>query len=379
MIIQFGTSRFLQAHVDLFASQASDAGQVVPPILIVQASNDPDRARRLPAFCDPAGFPVILRGLEDGAPLERRIQVRSVRNGLSARRDWAQLRAAFVANATHIVSNSGDGGFRSSPLDRAAWDDGRCPDSFPAILLALLYDRWLAARPGITILPCELVARNGDALRAATAELAVHWALPDPFRHWLDRDCLWINSLVDRIVSEPIDPAGAVAEPYALWAVERQPGLVMPFTHPAVVLTDALEPFERLKLHILNLGHSWLAARWWDAGADPAMTVRQALDDPDTRFALHDLMKDEVVPGFAVHGMEEDARAYVRTTLERFANPFLAHRIADIHKDHSAKIEKRVGHFIRWIDAAGGAHPMPRLRALAGVERPGPTVPPVDG
>ncbi|MGO7251586.1 mannitol dehydrogenase family protein, partial [Rhizobium brockwellii] len=97
------------------------------------------------------------------------------------------------------------------------------------------------------------------------------------------RECVWANTLVDRIVSEPLHPAGAVAEPYALWAIERQSGLALPFPHPDIVLTDDLERYERLKLHILNLGHSWLAARWHDGGGAADLTVRACPHPPAPR------------------------------------------------------------------------------------------------
>ena len=103
VILQFGTSRFLQAHVDLFAEEARAAGQAVPPIVIVQTTRDPERARRLAGFADPAGFPVILRGLRDGTRDERTIQVRSVREGLSAADDWDRLVDLAVGAVTHIV------------------------------------------------------------------------------------------------------------------------------------------------------------------------------------------------------------------------------------------------------------------------------------
>ncbi|RYD26933.1 MAG: mannitol dehydrogenase family protein, partial [Lysobacteraceae bacterium] len=96
MILQFGTSRFLQAHVDLFASEARDAGQTVADIAIVQVSDDPLRARRLAAFDNVAGFPVVIRGLEGGVPVERTVQVRSVVRGLAAAHDWSELCALFV-------------------------------------------------------------------------------------------------------------------------------------------------------------------------------------------------------------------------------------------------------------------------------------------
>ena len=63
-IIQFGTSRFLQAHVDLFVHEARQAGQQPGPITVVQASGSADRAGRVAAFGAAEGYPVIIRGME---------------------------------------------------------------------------------------------------------------------------------------------------------------------------------------------------------------------------------------------------------------------------------------------------------------------------
>jgi len=368
VILQFGTSRFLQAHVDLFAHEARAAGQDVPPIVIVQTTDNPERARRLAGFADPAGFPVILRGLRNGQRDERTVQVRSVREGLSAAVDWDRLVTLATTAVTHMVSNTGDMGYAIAEPDRAAPGDGMVPASFCGMLTELLHRRWRADHPGVTLLPCELVARNGDTLRTAIVGLARDQHRDAGFIAWLERECVWANTLVDRIVSEPLDPAGAVAEPYALWAIERQPGLTLPFTHPDIVLTDDLERFERLKLHILNLGHSWLAARWAAEGEPKDRTVRAALADPATRTALDRVMAQEVLPGFAARGMAEVAQDYIATTLERFANPFLDHRLADIFGGHAAKIDKRIGGFVRWVDGSGVTVAMPELRALAAGE-----------
>lgn len=365
MILQFGTSRFLQAHVDLFASEARDAGQTVADIVIVQVSDDPVRAHRLVAFDDTAGFPVVIRGLEGGEPVQRTVQVRSVVRGLAVARDWPELCALFVGEVTHVVSNTGDHGYTVPPEDRIMLAGDQSPRSFPAILLALLNRRWQFGGAGVTILPCELVVGNGQTLRATVLDLAEQFRLHPAFVEWLGAACLWVDTLVDRIVSEPIHPAGAVAEPYALWAIQDQPGLVLPFTHQAIIVTDDLPRFERLKLHILNLDHSWLAERWHRAGAMPDATVRQAMTDEDTLADLRRLYNDEVVPGFAAGGLGDEAATYVGNTIDRFANPFIEHRLADIHASHAAKIAKRVGGFIDWVDASGGEVPMPELRALA--------------
>ncbi|MBB3769555.1 tagaturonate reductase [Angulomicrobium tetraedrale] len=364
-IIQFGTSRFLQAHVDLFVHEAREAGQDIGPIAIVQASGSADRAGRVAAFGRPEGFPVRIRGIVDGAPSEREVQVRSVDRGLSAGADWAAITALFAQEAGLVISNMGDSGYRVAPEDETpALLSGAVPVSFPGKLMALLHQRWAADGAPLIVLPCELINRNGEVLAGAVRTLAAASGAPAAFAAWIESSVIFANTLVDRIVSEPIEPVGAVAEPYALWAIERQPGLELPFTHPSVVLTDDLEPFERLKLHILNLGHTVLADIWAREGRPAGETVREILADDGVRARLDAIYAGEVVPGFATHGMEEDARAYVGVTLDRFRNPFLDHRIADIAQNHGLKIERRIGAFRDWIMGRPGAPATPALDAI---------------
>lgn len=365
-IIQFGTSRFLQAHVALFVHEARENGQAIGPITVVQASNSADRAGRVAAFGRPEGYPVIVRGIADGVPVEREITVRSVDRGLSAVADWEALEASFASDAGLVISNMGDAGYEIAAADRGpALLSGDVPRSFPGKLAALLHHRWASGGGRITVLPCELVNRNGDVLKAAVLGLAGEAGAPAAFRAYVENEVIFGNTLVDRIVSEPIEPIGAVAEPYALWAIERQAGLALPFSHPSVVLTDALGPFERLKLHILNLGHTFLADIWQREGRAPGETVRAILADEAIAARLTALYADEVVPGFAARGMEWQARDYVAVTLDRFRNPFLDHRIADIAQNHALKVERRIGAFLDWIADAPGAPATPVLGALA--------------
>jgi tagaturonate reductase len=364
-IIQFGTSRFLQAHADLFVHEAREAGQDIGPIAIVQASGSADRAGRVAAFGRPEGFPVRIRGIVDGAASEREVQVRSVDRGLSASADWEAIKALFASEAGIVISNMGDSGYRVAPEDETpVLLSGGVPVSFPGKLTALLHHRWIAGGAPLTVLPCELINRNGEILAAEVRRLALASGAPAEFASWIDRAVLFANTLVDRIVSEPIEPVGAVAEPYALWAVERRPGLELPFAHPSVVLTDDLEPFERLKLHILNLGHTVLADIWAGEGRPARETVREILAGEGVRARLDAIYADEVVPGFATRGMEEEARAYVEVTLDRFRNPFLDHRIADIAQNHGMKIERRIGAFLDWIAGRPGAPATPKLAAI---------------
>lgn len=371
-IFQFGTSRFLQAHVALFAHEAAEAGQTIPPITIVQVTGAAERAGRLAAFNDPKGYPVLLRGLQDNAIVDRRIQVRSVRRGLAVQTQWGELRDSFVREAEWVVSNVGDSGYDLSDaaLVPDAFGAEHPPTGYPALLTVLLFERWRHNPTPLKILPCELISRNGEMLKGIVMRLAPILSADAAFAAWLKDDVLWANSLVDRIVSEPIEPAGAVAEPYALWAVQRQRGLYMPFDHPAVIMTDDLDRHERLKLHILNLGHTVIADRWLGEHAPADMTVRMFLEDNDRVEWLRTIFRDEVVPAFALAGWEGAAQDYIATTIDRFRNPFLDHRIADIAKNHSQKLERRVAECLRWARQSDPHFEAPELAAIAAGHNP---------
>lgn len=362
-IVQFGTSRFLQAHVDLFVSAALPAGDAVGPITVVQTTASPDSARRVAAFNAPGGFPVRIRGLEDGAVVDRTELVTSVARAFAIRDDWDAVAAIVAEEATVIVSNTGDRGYEADPADRP---DGAVPNGFPAKLAKLLHARWRHRAAPIDLYPCELVTDNGAVLREAVLTVARGWGMAPAYLAWLAGQCRWVNSLVDRIVSEPLDPIGAVAEPYALWAIGVQPGLVPPVRHAQVLPTDDLARHERLKLFILNLGHTVLAGRWLADGRPPAETVREALADPAMLALLDRVYDDEVLPVFAALGMGDEAAAYRRVTVERFRNPFLDHRLADIAANHAAKTERRIGAFVGLARGVAPERDQPVLRGMLG-------------
>jgi tagaturonate reductase len=356
-ILQFGTSRFLQAHADLFVSEALDEGQAIGPVTIVQTSGDAGRATRVGALAAPDGFPVIIRGMEDNAPVEREVRVRSVRRALSTATDWDEVHRVFVEEAEVVLSNTGDKGYALAEQDSLQ----DVPKSFPMKLLALLLARYQQGARPLTILPCELISRNGEVLKALILQLAAEHAADAGFEAWLSTDVIWANSLVDRIVSEPIEPAGAIAEPYALWAIEQQPGLVAPCMHPAILLVPDLTPYEKLKLHILNLGHTLLAERWLKDGRDPGETVREILHDDAIADYLNGIYENEVIPGFDSHSLGDEARAYVETTLARFRNPYLQHRLSDIAGNQAEKIQRRFVGFMDWCPGIA----MPELKRIA--------------
>ena len=359
-ILQFGTGRLLQAHADLMVSEAMPLGEAIGSIVAVQTTGSAEARRRVAALKAGGGFPVRIRGLVDGVPVEREVRVDSVAMALDAAREWDAVEAFAVEGAQAILSNTADRGYELDPGDRPG---DRVPRSFPAKLLKLLHARWRHRAEPVTLFPLELISRNGEVLRGVADGLAAEWGLEPAFRGWLAGRCIWASSLVDRIVSEALDPIGAVAEPYGLWAIEDAPGLQPVCRHPDLVVTGDLARYERLKLYILNLGHTWLAERWLLDRRPPEETVREALADPALAASLDALYDQEVLPVFAALGLGAAAEAYRRTTLERFRNPFLRHLLRDIAQNHGAKKQRRFGALLELAASAAPQLHQPRLAA----------------
>ncbi len=358
-IVQFGTSRFLQAHVDLFVSQALAKGEALGRIVAVQTTQNPASRKRIAAFAEGRPYIVQIKGLAGGAVVDHEVEVSSVGGGVDAGERWEEVERLF-SEARCMVSNTADRGYETDASDRP---HGETPRSFPAKLAKLLLARHRAGAPPITLYPCELTPDNGKTLRAIVLKVLDRWSVAPPARRWIGDDCVWVNSLVDRIVSQPLEPLGAVAEPYALWAIEDQPGLELPCRHANVVVTTDLKRYERLKLFILNLGHTYLAEIWRRRNGAPTMTVREAMADASLRAELDALYEKEVLPVFSGIGMETEARAYRDTVIDRFRNPFLDHRLAEIFTNHQAKKERRFGGLIALAEANELRASQPRLKA----------------
>ncbi len=79
------------------------------------------------------------------------------------------------------------------------------PVSFPAKLTQLLLERFRhfngAADKGWTIIPCELIDYNGEALKALVLRYAKEWQLPTAFSDWVETANTFCSTLVDRIVT----------------------------------------------------------------------------------------------------------------------------------------------------------------------------------
>ncbi|WP_310123128.1 mannitol dehydrogenase family protein [Paraburkholderia terricola] len=368
-ILQFGTSRFLQAHVDLFVCEAArrHPDDALGKIAVVQTTTSPQSRARIEALRATGRYPVRIRGLQRKQTVDVTIECDSVAQALHADDDWPALLERVRDQVEVIVSNTADNGYALFAEDTASMlAAGSAPRGFAAKLAVLLHERYRAGGKAITVLPCELISRNGDVLRDLVMSVARGWHMEPGFLHYLAHDCIWVNSLVDRIVSEAIDPVGAVAEPYALWAIERQEGMVLPCRHESIIVTDDLAHFERLKLFLLNLGHTMLAEFWLGSRGETGTTVLDGMRHESWRGALESTWKDEVLPVFEALGQYEIASKYLDDVRDRFENPFLAHRLADIAGNHQEKKQRRLKPVVDLASELGIRVEQKRLRHALG-------------
>lgn len=338
-VLQFGTGRFLRAFADRFIHEANVQGQKIGSVVVVQSTGT-DVADQLNA--SRGIFHIAVRGLEDGRDV-RRDEVASISRCLAATRDWNEiLGVARSPELRFIISNTTEKGYDLDASDRL---DSAPPASFPAKLLAVLHERYERRLPPLTLIPCELRDNQADELLGIVTTLAQSWNLPSNFIDWLRQECVWLNTLVDRIVvggpvDHPLagkDPLLIMAEPFAFWALQSKPGAVPFVEHPAIVRSSDVRPYFLRKVRILNAAHTALVTRARTRGHQ---TVLQAMCDRELADWLERLLLEEIVP--AVKDDVDGAELFARQTLERFRNPYLAHQIADILKNHDMKVGIRL-------------------------------------
>ena len=88
------------------------------------------------------------------------------------------------------------------------------------------------------------------------------------------------------------------------------------------------------------------------------------MDDVEELASLKAVLATEVRPAFVSADLADEFDAYVETTIERFANPYLDHRIADIAQNHGQKVERRIAAALEWAREVGDLTEKPILSEI---------------
>jgi fructuronate reductase len=140
-----------------------------------------------------------------------------------------------------------------------------------------------------------------------------------------------------------------VAEPFSQWVIEdRFAGPRPAWERVGTELVADVGPYEEMKLRLLNGSHSALAYLGFLAGFEHVFEVMAV---PEFATFVSRMMALEVAPTLAV---PVDLAAYQVLLLERFANPAIRHRTAQIAMDGSQKLPQRLLGPVRDQLRAGG-------------------------
>lgn len=256
------------------------------------------------------------------------------------------LRLAVSQALETVVSNTTEAGI---VYEYCEFTENSVPETFPARLTRLLYERYRNGLSGLLILPCELIERNGDTLYGIVKKHAEDWKLGEAFIAWTKRECSFRNTLVDRIVSgrtdEKIelpytDNAVNTSEFFHLWVIEGEEDSRLPFTKIGMNIkwVKDVDEYRTLKVRILNGAHTSMIPFALLSGVE---TVGECMKTPVTRNHLTACLFDEIIPSLGEEKAEE-AKAYAHEVIRRFENQYICHRCEAISLNSVSKFKVRV-------------------------------------
>lgn len=308
--------------------------------------------------------------VKDGASTQPRI-IGSVIDLLVAADGAGPVLAAMTDPATRIVSLTvTEKGYCHDPAtgDLDPGNDGikadlarpGQPATVPGLLVEALRQRRQAGIAPFTVLSCDNLPANGRTLARIVGQYAA--LADDSLSGWITGNVAFPSSMVDRIVPATSDAdrteiqaltglADAwpvVTEPFTQWVIEDVfPAGRPDFSAAGAELVADVEPFEKMKLRMLNGAHSTLAYFGQLVGHE---TVADAMNDAALAQLVTQVMNEAAA---TLDLPSRDLDQYGRALRTRFRNPALKHRTAQIAMDGSQKIPQRLIETIRDARADG--------------------------
>lgn len=224
------------------------------------------------------------------------------------------------------------------------------PHSAPGILVEALHRRRERGLPPFTVLSCDNIPDNGHVVKNAVLGMA-QTRSPE-LAQWIAEHVSFPATMVDRIVPAAtdeslteiadvigvFDPCAISCEPFIQWVIEDNFVAGRPAWETAgVQLVEDVQPWEQMKLRMLNGSHSFLAYLGYLAGF---AHINECMQDAAFREAARQLMLNEQAPTLRIKDV--NLNAYADSLLERFANPALKHRTWQIAMDGSQKLPQRL-------------------------------------
>ena len=352
-VLQFGEGNFLRAFADYWFDMANEKAGWNGKCVLVQpiAQGLTQLINRQEGL-----YTLYLRGRQNGEKVDAKRVISSVSRCLNPyeKQDYdAMMDVAAGEALEYIVSNTTEAGIVYDPSCRL---EDCPPASFPAKLTQVLLHRWRAGRPGVGVLSCELIDNNGKELLRCVNQYIKQWGLEEGFARWVNGDCTFCSTLVDRIVPGRIRDAAEAArledengyrdalidvgEVFGVWNIEGPEWLAekLPFRAAGLncpVVPD-VTPYKKRKVRILNGAHTGFVLGAYLAGYD---IVRDCMQDDVILGFMNRMLHEEVIPTLPLD--RQDLEAFAAAVQDRFNNPFINHELMSITLNSTSKWRAR--------------------------------------
>ena len=367
-VLQFGEGNFLRAFVNYWFDLANEKAGWNGKCVLVQ----PIAPGLANLINEQEGlYTLYLRGSQNGKKVDDKRVISSVSrclNPYEAEGFEKMMEVAVSDDLEIIVSNTTEAGIVYDPACQLS---DKPANSFPGKLTQVLYERYKAGKKGIIMLACELIDNNGKELLKCVNQYIEQWGLEEGFKNYVNCECTFCGSLVDRIVPGRIrdpkevaeleqkhgyaDPLLDVGEVFGLWVIEGDPKLndVLPFRKAGlesnVFVAADMTPYKKRKVRILNGAHTGFVLGAYLAGFD---IVRDCMADETVLGYMNKMLLQEVVPVLPLD--QEDCKNFAAAVQDRFNNPFVNHELMSISLNSTSKWRARcMPSFLEYVEAFG--------------------------
>lgn len=369
-VLQFGEGNFLRAFVNYWFDVSNEKAGWNGKCVLVQ----PIAPGLAGLINDQEGlYTLYLRGRENGEKVDKKRLISSVSRCLNPYEQAgfdAMMEVAVSDDLEYVVSNTTEAGI---VYDSACQLADTPASSFPGKLTQVLYKRWQAGKSGLVILSCELIDNNGRELLKCVNQYVDQWGLEDGFKKYVNEDCTFCSTLVDRIVPGRVkDPDEAakmeaengyhdqlidVGEIFGVWNIEGPDWLEekLPFKKAGLncpVVPD-VTPYKKRKVRILNGAHTGFVLGAYLAGFD---IVRDCMQDDTVRGFMNKMLHEEVIPTLPLD--KKDLEDFASAVQDRFNNPFVDHELMSISLNSTSKWRARnMPSFLEYVEKTGQLPP----------------------
>ncbi len=370
-IVHFGVGGFHRAHQAMYVDALMNTGRALDWGICGVGVLASDRRMQQALDAQDGLFTLVVKHA-DGT-YEPRV-IGSIVEYLFAPDDPEAVLAKLTDPATRIVSltvteggyniDSVDGAFLShDPAVLRDLESGAAPATVFGLVTEALVRRRAGGVPPFTVMSCDNIQGNGDVARRSFSAYAT---MRDPaLGEWVRREVRFPNSMVDRITPVTTDEDRAevarrfgiddrwpvMCEPFTQWVLEDSFSMGRPPLEDAgVQLVHDVEPYELMKLRLLNASHQALCYLGYLSGY---RLVHEACQDPLFASFLLAYMDREATPTLAaVPGV--DLERYKHQLIERFSNSEVRDTVARLCAEGSDRIPKWLLPVLRHNLAAGG-------------------------